>query len=108
MTNKEEIWFVAPFAQGGDLFHLLVRVEKIEEKYARLYLAEIILAVDYIHSKNILHKDIKVRLHQSLVCCQKLSNIVCFRVRISSSTATETRALGITQRYRAPEVSVNH
>lgn len=38
---------------------LLSREKKITEKIAKIYLAEIILALEYLHSKDIIFRDLK-------------------------------------------------
>ena len=46
------------FLQGGELlFHL--KNEKFSENKAKFYTIEIILALEYLHSKNIIYRDLK-------------------------------------------------
>ena len=48
-----------PFIRGGELFQHL-RIEKIfKEDKVRFYAASIGLALDYLHSKGIIYRDIK-------------------------------------------------
>ena len=44
---------------GGDLGSLLKYAGYFEEEHAKFYIAEIALALEYLHSKNIIHRDIK-------------------------------------------------
>ncbi|KAH0795538.1 kinase-like protein [Histomonas meleagridis] len=53
------IFFVMNFACGGDLFSLLESVGNLEEDIAIFYLAELIIAVDYLHSLGVVHCDLK-------------------------------------------------
>ena len=55
----ERIYFVMPFIRGGELFQHL-RVSKFfNEEKVRFYAASIGLALDYLHSKGIIYRDIK-------------------------------------------------
>ncbi len=47
------------YAPGGDLSTMLKNLGVMEEKVARRYIAETILAVEYIHEYGIIHRDLK-------------------------------------------------
>ena len=57
--NEAQIFFVMEYMNGGDLGHLLEGCGCLEEKYAKLYLAEIVRGLEYLHSNNIVHRDLK-------------------------------------------------
>ena len=44
---------------GGDMFSLLEQANKMSEGVALFYLAEILLALQYLHSINIIYRDLK-------------------------------------------------
>lgn len=44
---------------GGELFFHLKRAVKFNEQQAKFYAAEIILALEYLHSRNIVYRDLK-------------------------------------------------
>ena len=50
---------VMEYCPGGDLATLLQRLGTFTEKEARRYVAETILAVEYIHDYGIVHRDLK-------------------------------------------------
>ncbi len=62
-NDQNYYYYVMEFGGGGDFDTLLKKFPKISEpKYeyiVQLFLAEIILGLDYLHSKKIYHKDIK-------------------------------------------------
>ena len=43
----------------GELFYLLRRSRKFPEEVAKFYAAEILLALEYLHSRNIIYRDLK-------------------------------------------------
>jgi serine/threonine kinase 32 len=57
--DDENCFFVLDLMLGGDLRFHLDRAGAISEEVVRFYVAEIALAVDYLHSKRIVHRDLK-------------------------------------------------
>lgn len=45
--------------KGGELFQHLRAVKRFDENRARFYTAEISLALQHLHSKNIIYRDLK-------------------------------------------------
>ena len=45
--------------RGGELFEHLRIAKKFEESRVKFYAAEIVLALEYLHSKNIVYRDLK-------------------------------------------------
>ena len=58
-TYETYICFVMEYMYGGDLGSYLEKMTYFEEKDAKVYIAEIILAVEYLHQQNIIHRDLK-------------------------------------------------
>ncbi|KAJ3183708.1 camp-dependent protein kinase catalytic subunit [Gaertneriomyces sp. JEL0708] len=50
---------VVGYEGGGDLFSLLREVGNMKEEVARFYAAEILLALDYLHKRKIIYRDLK-------------------------------------------------
>ena len=50
---------VLDFCTGGDLQHHLSELEMFEEHEARFFLAELVLAIEYVHSLNVIYRDLK-------------------------------------------------
>eukprot|EP00475_Leptophrys_vorax_P029864 TRINITY_DN441_c0_g4_i2.p1 TRINITY_DN441_c0_g4~~TRINITY_DN441_c0_g4_i2.p1 ORF type:complete len:399 (-),score=99.96 TRINITY_DN441_c0_g4_i2:1755-2951(-) len=59
--NQHEVLFVMPFMSGGSLsFHLKKFLYRgIPEENVKVYAAEMVLGLEYIHSLNIITRDIK-------------------------------------------------
>jgi len=50
---------VLDLCTGGDLAHHLSVRELFQENEARFFIAEVVLAIEYIHSLNVLYRDLK-------------------------------------------------
>ncbi|KAJ1970919.1 serine/threonine protein kinase [Dimargaris xerosporica] len=57
--DSASLYFVLDLARNGELLSLIRQVKQFPEEGARFYLAEIIVAVEYLHSKNVIHRDLK-------------------------------------------------
>jgi len=44
---------------GGQLFHFLGKRKRLTERDSKFYICEIIVALEYLHSKNIIFRDLK-------------------------------------------------
>ena len=56
----DKLYLVSEFCAGGDLRSLVSRKKRLSESEARLYLAEIAIAIDELHQNGIIHRDIKL------------------------------------------------
>jgi serine/threonine protein kinase len=54
--TREKLFIVMDFLAGGELFLRIGREGIFRENTARFYIAEIILALEHLHSKGILHR----------------------------------------------------
>jgi MAST-subfamily protein kinase len=50
---------VMEYCPGGDLFSLIRSVGWLNDPTAQFYLAEVVLALEYLHSMGVIHRDIK-------------------------------------------------
>jgi len=57
--TREKLFIIMDFLGGGELFLRLGRQGIFLEKSAMIYLAEIILALEFLHARGILHRDLK-------------------------------------------------
>ncbi|GMH17508.1 hypothetical protein Nepgr_019349 [Nepenthes gracilis] len=58
-TSKDNLFLVMEYLNGGDLYSLLRNVGCLEQDVARIYIAELVLALEYLHSLGIVHRDLK-------------------------------------------------
>ncbi|MQL82765.1 hypothetical protein Taro_015246 [Colocasia esculenta] len=56
---RDSLYLVMEYLNGGDLYSLLRKVGCLEEDVARTYIAELVLALEYLHSLGIVHRDLK-------------------------------------------------
>lgn len=47
------------YCPGGELFNLLQKKKHLREEEAKFYAAQMVLALEHIHSKNIIYRDLK-------------------------------------------------
>ncbi len=57
--SKEKLYFVLDYLQGGELFFHLKTVRRFSEQVAKIYVAEIALALGHLHSLGFVYRDLK-------------------------------------------------
>jgi len=57
--TEERVYFVLPFIRGGELFQHLRQSKYFPEEKTKFYAAIIGLALEYLHNKGIIYRDIK-------------------------------------------------
>ena len=58
-TQPSHLYLALDMCPGGELFYLLGTIERFLEDEARFYFSEILLALEYLHSMEILYRDLK-------------------------------------------------
>ncbi|KAG7037059.1 putative serine/threonine protein kinase IREH1 [Cucurbita argyrosperma subsp. argyrosperma] len=58
-TCRENLYLVMEYLNGGDLYSLLRNLGCLDEEVARVYIAEVVLALEYLHSLGVVHRDLK-------------------------------------------------
>ena len=57
--TKDYLAFAMEYCSGGELFFHLRKVKRMSEEMARFYFWEICLAIEYLHNRGIIYRDIK-------------------------------------------------
>ncbi|BGP20662.1 hypothetical protein JCM10213_001092 [Rhodosporidiobolus nylandii] len=56
--HGHELWIAMDFASGGSI-RTLMKTGPIEEKYASVIIREVLVALSFLHSQGIIHRDVK-------------------------------------------------
>ncbi|TMW64902.1 hypothetical protein Poli38472_009069 [Pythium oligandrum] len=57
--TKRNLFLVMEYLPGGDFMSLLECIVQLEEQVARVYIAEVALALKHLHEKGCVHRDLK-------------------------------------------------
>lgn len=67
---KGNIYLLMEWAQKGNLYNLLKTQQRLPENLAVKYFADTCVGVEYLHSRNVIHRDLKVKsVNQSPKTC---------------------------------------
>ncbi|VYS48485.1 unnamed protein product [Arabidopsis thaliana] len=58
-TCSENLYLVMEYLNGGDFYSMLRKIGCLDEANARVYIAEVVLALEYLHSEGVVHRDLK-------------------------------------------------
>ncbi|RKP18588.1 serine/threonine protein kinase 15, partial [Rozella allomycis CSF55] len=103
----DQLYMVMEYLNGGDLLSLLESAGHFGESWAQFYTAELVLAVEHLHSLGIVHRDIKP---QNLLIDKrghlKLADFGLSRMHNASSglIMPKTNSFVGTPEYLAPEM----
>ena len=57
--EDDYLYLIMEYLPGGDFMNLLIEKDKLTEEESKFYIAELILAVETIHSFDCIHRDLK-------------------------------------------------
>ncbi|CAG9986795.1 unnamed protein product [Clonostachys byssicola] len=97
------IYFVMDFVEGGELFSLLRKSGRFPNPVAKFYAAEVILALEYLHSLNFIYRDLK----PENILLDRHGDIKLTDFGFAKLVPDKTWTLCGTPEYLAPEVVAN-
>ena len=101
--DSKRLYFLTEFLQGGELFFHLRRNSGYKEKAVRFYMAQILLALEYMHNNNYIYRDLK----PENILIDKEGNIKLTDFGLSKIMPEEektTYTMCGTAEYLAPEI----
>ena len=101
--DEKYILIIMEYINGGNLFSFVKKRRKLTEKISKFLFKQIILGIKHIHSKNIVHRDVK--LENILIDLNNTIKICDFGIgRILSSPDELLHDQCGTPMYMAPEI----
>jgi serum/glucocorticoid-regulated kinase 2 len=101
--NERKLFFALEYCPGGELFNLLQKKKRFSEDQARFYSAQMILALEHLHEKDIIYRDLKPE--NVLIDSTGYVRITDFGLsRMDVKDANEAKSICGTPEYLAPEI----
>ena len=91
-----------PFIKGGELYKIFKMKKRLPEDVVRFYAMQIIMAIGYLHSKGIMHRDLK--LENILVDEDGYLKIIDYGLAKTLQESAVTKTFCGTPEYLAPEM----
>ena len=104
--NEKKVYIGLEYVPGGELFRMLQLVPSLAPKAVRFYIAEVALALEYIHSLGIIYRDLKT---ENILITQK-GHLKLTDFGLAKIVDTEdgeggsTKTFCGTNEYLAPEI----
>ena len=99
--TENNIYLVMEYLPGGDIYQLLKKNIRFSEESACFYIAEVILALDYLHKEmNLIYRDLK----PENILLSASGHIKLTDFGLSKQTDGKTYTFAGTPEYLAPEI----
>ncbi|EGC33376.1 hypothetical protein DICPUDRAFT_8174, partial [Dictyostelium purpureum] len=103
-NTPSKIHFIMEYASKKDLFYHLRASKQFSENTTRQIVAQIVLAIDYLHRENIIYRDLKP---ENILVDDK-GHIKLTDFGFSKKTDYNTTSVCGTLPYMAPEILISH
>lgn len=100
--TQKALCFILEYCPGGELFNLLQKRRKFSEEQARFYAAQMVLAIEYLHSKEIVYRDLKPE--NVLIDSDGYIKITDFGLSRQNVKNNDAKSICGTPEYLAPEI----
>ncbi|XP_021929735.1 serine/threonine-protein kinase S6KL-like isoform X2 [Zootermopsis nevadensis] len=100
--NRKQLFIVSEFVSGGELLELCQSYGILPEELVRIYVAEISLALDFLHNAGVIYRDIK--LENILLDDEGHAQLIDFGLAKWIKYGSRTTTICGTRQYMAPEV----
>lgn len=101
-ASPHYIFFVMDFKQGGELYYHLRKRTRFSEKVAKFYGAQILLGLEYLHSRNIMYRDMKPE--NILLDAKGNASLADYGISKILREGEKTKSFVGTPDYVAPEI----
>lgn len=101
-TSPSYVFFAMKFKQGGELYHHLRKMGRFSEDVARFYACQVLLGLEYLHSKSIMYRDMKPE--NILLDEEGNAALADFGISKRLEGGSSTKSFVGTPEYVAPEV----
>ncbi|EQC30074.1 AGC protein kinase [Saprolegnia diclina VS20] len=102
--TNDKLYFVLDYCPGGELFFHLTRLGKFTEAMARFYSAELVVALEHLHSLGVVYRDLKP---ENILLDElghvKLADFGLAKTDVTDAASGANSLVG-TPEYLAPEV----
>ena len=100
--SQYHIYFVMPFIRGGELYKIFKKKRRFKEETVKFYGAQLVSALGYLNSKNIIHRDLK--LENILVDHEGYIRLIDYGLAKTIEENDQTKTYCGTPEYVAPEM----
>ncbi|KAJ3201781.1 hypothetical protein HDU82_007874 [Entophlyctis luteolus] len=101
--TKDKLYLVLAFVNGGELFHHLQLEGRFSEERAKIYAAELLSALDCLHSHGIIYRDLKPE-NILLDCTGHIALCDFGLCKFNMVEGSKTSTFCGTPEYLAPEI----
>lgn len=101
--TENKLFFVLEYCPAGELFNLLQKRKRFSEEQARFYSAQMVLAIEHMHTKDIIYRDLKPE--NVLLDKSGYIRLTDFGLsRMNAGPNEDVKSICGTPEYMAPEI----